>query len=149
ARPFGDQALAQNYAYASFCLRVAKQDRVTRPEFAETLDSIAVPGILGRAFRTPYIVDLSDEAPRLTMMVADCGNKPDRIAAKTRRFIQRRLEASQDFVRDFIRPNRFNVVVICGFEQKAQRIRELVASNRTPTSVVVAPGYGELLIALG
>lgn len=148
-RPMGTQALLQNFAMLAYCaLGDPRHERMTRREFSERFPQLTVRRLVSQSWRTRYYIDKAeacDGQARLALMIPDLGANQRRLLRKVRREIEERTAVSGDF-RKMLEADLISVTVLTAFEERAERLKAVLAREPWHSRSVVVTGYDELLL---
>jgi len=123
--PLSELAKIHNYALLAFCLLTdAHRQRLTADELEQHFPALHRPGL-----PLNYYIDSTSAQPRLGFIRVDMGGhgRWDRVLATCRRDLETHWQ--HPGFQPFMRRQRFEITLITALPQKAQRLREALASG--------------------
>ena len=134
-RAFSEQTIPTAYGTLADCV-ASGNVRLTEREFKTHLPQFAESGLI----HCPHVIDKTQDKHRLTLVIVDRDNPPERLLIKAGRAIKKRL--GYPAYQKLIQQNDFSVRIVTATTEKRAAVERVVArrdDRSVPILVAVAP----------
>jgi hypothetical protein len=134
-RPFSETTLPTAYGVLAYCVGSGNV-RLTARDFETHLKALAVKGLI----KDPHVIDKACQPHRLSLLIVDRDNTPERLLTKVARAVSKRHDEAA--YERLIEEGRFSVTIVTATAEKqaaTARLAERREDRSVPVSVAVAP----------